>query len=194
MKLNIPNRLTVLRILMVPVFLVLMVAVHLQNDTLERIVYASVFALTCITDTLDGAIARKYNMITDFGKFLDPLADKFLIFAALLGILVKYPEFNSVFVWAAAVVMFRELAVTSLRLVVSGKGNIVVAASILGKIKTVSQMVCILTIILEPVVFPFFKEIRPLSYVTIAVMTVMTVWSGVDYFVKFGKYINTEKD
>ena len=115
-------------------------------------------------------------------------------FAALLGILVKSPEFNSVFVWAAAVVMFRELAVTSLRLVVSGKGNIVVAASILGKIKTVSQMVCILTIILEPVVFPFFKEMRPLSYVTIVVMTVMTVWSGVDYFVKFGKYINTEKD
>jgi len=189
MKLNLPNRLTLFRILMVPVFLVLMVAVDFRNDAVSRIVCASVYAVTCLTDTLDGIIARKYNMITDFGKFLDPLADKFIVFAALLGILVKYTYLSKVFIWAAAVVMFRELAVTSLRLIVAGKSSIVIAASPLGKIKTISQMVCIITIMLEPVVFPFFAENHVLSYVTMGIMTVMTLWSGIDYFAKYGKYV-----
>ena len=193
MKLNIPNRLTLFRIAMVPVFLVLMAAVDFGSDTVSRIVCAAVYALTCLTDTLDGAIARKYNMITDFGKFLDPLADKFIVFAALLGILVKYPYLNSVFIWASAVVMFRELAVTSLRLVVAKK-NIVIAASPLGKIKTITQMVCIITIILEPVIFPCFAENHVLSYITTGIMTVMTLWSGIDYFVKYGKYITAEEE
>ncbi|MBR0302811.1 MAG: CDP-alcohol phosphatidyltransferase family protein, partial [Clostridia bacterium] len=128
MKLNIPNRLTLLRIIMVPVFLVLLVAVPFRSETVRSIVCASVFLLTCLTDTLDGIIARRKNMITDLGKFLDPLADKFLVFAALLGILVRYDHFKYVFIWAAAVVIFRELAVTSLRLVVVGKSDVVIAA------------------------------------------------------------------
>ena len=193
MKLNIPNKLTLFRIFMVPVFLILMVAIDFKSDTVSRIVCASVYALTCITDTLDGIIARKYHMITNFGKFLDPLADKFIVFAALLGILVKYDYIKKYFVWAAAIVMFRELAVTSMRLIVAGKSNIVIAASPLGKIKTVSQMVCIIVIILEPVVFPCFRDNHVLSYVTMGIMTVMTLWSGIDYFVKYGKYI-TEED
>ncbi|MBQ7669173.1 MAG: CDP-diacylglycerol--glycerol-3-phosphate 3-phosphatidyltransferase [Clostridia bacterium] len=192
MKLNIPNKLTLFRIIMVPVFLVLMVAVNFNSDTVSRIVCASVYTLTCITDTLDGIIARKYNMITNFGKFLDPLADKFIVFAALLGILVKYADLNRVFVWAAAIVMFRELAVTSMRLIVAGKSNLVIAASWLGKIKTVTQMVCIITIMLEPVIFPCFSESHVLSYITMGIMTVMTLWSGIDYFVKYGKYITAE--
>ncbi len=193
MKLNIPNKLTLFRIFMVPVFLVLMMTLDFDKGSYARIVCAAVYALTCITDTLDGIIARKYNMITNFGKFLDPLADKFIVFAALLGILVKFDYLQKYFIWAAAIVMFRELAVTSMRLIVAGKSNIVIAASWLGKIKTVSQMVCIITIILEPVVFPFFKDSHILSYVTMGVMTVMTLWSGIDYFVKYGKYI-TEED
>ena len=193
MKLNIPNKLTLFRIFMVPVFLVLMMTLDFEKGSYARIVCAAVYALTCITDTLDGIIARKYNMITNFGKFLDPLADKFIVFAALLGILVKFDYLQKYFIWAAAIVMFRELAVTSMRLIVAGKSNIVIAASWLGKIKTVSQMVCIITIILEPVVFPFFKDSHILSYVTMGVMTVMTLWSGIDYFVKYGKYI-TEED
>ncbi len=193
MKLNVPNKLTFLRIIMVPVFLVLMVAVNFKSDTVSRIVCASVYALTCITDTLDGIIARKYNLITNFGKFLDPLADKFIVFAALLGILVKYTYLSRVFVWAAAIVMFRELAVTSMRLIIAGKSNLVIAASHLGKIKTVTQMVCIITIMLEPVIFPCFKDNHILSYITMGIMTLMTLWSGIDYFVKYGKYI-TEED
>ena len=192
MKLNIPNKLTLLRILMVPVFLVLMVAVDFGSDTTSRIVCAAVYILTCLTDTLDGIIARKYDLITNFGKFLDPLADKFIVFAALLGILVKYDYIKKYFIWAAAIVMFRELAVTSMRLIVAGKSNIVIAASPLGKIKTVSQMVCIVTIILEPVVFPCFRDNHILSFVTMGIMTVMTLWSGIDYFVKYGKYVTAE--
>lgn len=192
MKLNIPNKLTLLRILSVPVFLVLMVAIKWESDTVSRIVCASLYVLICITDFLDGIIARKYNMITNFGKFLDPLADKFIVFAALLGILVKYTYLSRVFIWAAAVVMFRELAVTSMRLIIAGRNNLVIAASWLGKFKTFSQMVCIVTIILEPVIFPFFAESHILSYVMIGVMTFMTLWSGIDYFVKYGKYITSE--
>ncbi|MBQ7670690.1 MAG: CDP-diacylglycerol--glycerol-3-phosphate 3-phosphatidyltransferase [Clostridia bacterium] len=192
MKLNIPNKLTLFRIAAVPVFLVVMVAIDFKSDTLSRIICASLYLLVCLTDTLDGYIARKYHMITNFGKFLDPLADKFIVFAALLGILVKYPELNKVFIWAAAIVMFRELAVTSMRLIVAGRSNLVIAASWLGKIKTVSQMACILIIMLEPVIFPFFAESHVLSYVMMGIMTMMTLWSGIDYFVKYGKYVTSE--
>ena len=187
---NIPNRLTIFRIACVPIFLVMMIVIPWKSDTVARIVCASTYVVICLTDTLDGYIARKYNMITNFGKFLDPLADKFIVFAALLGILVKYPEFNRIFIWAAAVVMFRELAVTSMRLVVAGKSNIVIAASLLGKIKT--QMSCIVAVIIEPVLFPFFAENHILSYATMGIMTVMTLWSGIDYFARYGKYITSE--
>ena len=140
---------------------------------------------------LDGKIARKYNLITNFGKFMDPLADKFMVFGALLTILVKYEYLRDVFVWAAAIVMFRELAVTSIRLVAAGQEHLVIAASWLGKVKTVSQVVCICTVILEPVVLPFkaFTEWHLLSYITIAFMVFMTLWSGIDYLKTYWKFI-----
>lgn len=190
MKLNLPNKLTLFRIFMVPVFMVIAVALPL-GDTASRIVCASVFLITALTDMLDGKIARKYGLITDFGKFMDPLADKFIVFAALLVILVKYDYLTNVFIWAAAIVMFRELAVTSVRLVAAGKEGMVIAASWLGKIKTVTQMVCIMTVFLEPVVLPFdfFREYHPLSYLTVAAMTVMTLWSGIDYIKTYWKFI-----
>ncbi len=191
MKLNLPNKLTLLRIFSVPVFLVLLLAVKWENETLGRMIPAAFFVLISLTDTLDGYIARKYDLVTNFGKFLDPLADKFIVFAALLGILVKYTYISGVFVWAAAIVMFRELAVTSMRLVVA-KHSVVVAASWLGKIKTWSQIVCVVAIMVEPVIFPFFAENHIISYITIGIMTVMTLWSGIDYFVKYGKYITQE--
>lgn len=191
---NLPNKLTIFRILMVPVFLIVMVALPLE-DTVSRIVCTVIYAVTCLTDMLDGKIARKYKLITDFGKFMDPLADKFIVFAALLGILVKYTYLQKTFVWAAAIVIFRELAVTSIRLVASGKEGMVIAASMLGKIKTVTQMTCIVTIMIEPVILPFplFTEYHLLSYVTMALMTVMTLWSGIDYLAKYWKFISPEK-
>ena len=196
-KMNLPNKLTLFRICMVPVFLVILAAPLPLDDTLVRILAACLFALTCLTDMIDGKIARKYDLITDFGKFMDPLADKFLVFAAMLGILTheRFADMRPVFVWAAAIVIFRELAVTSIRLVAAGKSGLVIAASWLGKIKTTTQMVCIVVIFLEPVVLPFipFRELHILSYVFIALMAIMTLWSGIDYLSKYWKFLDTEK-
>ena len=194
-KMNLPNKLTIFRILMVPVFLVLFVVdIPGMSENAMRIATAVVFAITSLTDMIDGKIARKYGLVTDFGKFMDPLADKFLVFSALLGILTNdyFADMRKVFIWAAAIVIFRELAVTSIRLVVSGNEGIVVAASWLGKIKTVLQVVCICTVILEPVVLPFkaFTEWHVLSYITIAAMIVMTLWSGFDYIKSYWKFIS----
>lgn len=192
---NLPNKLTMFRIYMVPVFLVLLCVNLPMSDTAMRLSTAIVFAITSLTDMIDGKIARKYNLITDFGKFMDPLADKFLVMAAMLGILVRFEYLRPVFVWAAAIVIFREFAVTSLRLVVAGKSGIVVAAAWLGKVKTTLQMVCIVCILLEPVILPFplFTEMHLLSYITIAAMTIMTIWSGVDYMKAYWPYITATK-
>lgn len=187
---NLPNKLTILRAIMVPVFMIIIIAPI--PDVTSRIVSVMIYALTALTDMLDGKIARKYNLITNFGKLMDPLADKFMIFGAMLAILVKYDYLRVVFVWVAAIVMFRELAVTSIRLVAaSSKENVVIAAAWLGKVKLVSQVVCICTIIIEPVILPFapFTEWHILSYITMAVMTVMTVWSGVDYFITYKDFL-----
>ena len=189
---NLPNKLTVLRVILVPVFMLFLCVPLGLSDTLVRVIAAVLFALTSLTDMLDGKIARKYNMVTDFGKLMDPLADKFLVFGAMLGILVYCADLRPVFVWAAAIVMLRELAVTSLRLLAASQSGAVIAAAWLGKVKTVTQVVCILCVILEPVILPFplFTQYHLLSYVTIAAMIVMTIWSGVEYFTAYGKNIN----
>ena len=189
---NLPNKLTVLRVILVPVFMLFLCVPLGLSDTLVRVIAAVLFALTSLTDMLDGKIARKYNMITDFGKLMDPLADKFLVFGAMLGILVYCADLRPIFVWAAAIVMLRELAVTSLRLLAASQSGAVIAAAWLGKVKTVTQVVCILCVILEPVILPFplFTQYHLLSYLTIAAMIVMTVWSGVEYFTSYGKNIN----
>ena len=189
---NLPNKLTVLRVILVPVFMLFLCVPMGLSDTLVRVIAAVLFALTSLTDMLDGKIARKYSMITDFGKLMDPLADKFLVFGAMLGILVYCADLRPIFVWAAAIVMLRELAVTSLRLLAASQSGAVIAAAWLGKVKTVTQVVCILCVILEPVILPFplFTQYHLLSYVTIAAMIVMTIWSGVEYFAAYGKNIN----
>ena len=191
---NLPNKLTILRVLLVPVFVIVLFLPEWFGFPAEAAAWlaAIVFIGASVTDMLDGKIARKRNLITDFGKFMDPLADKFLVISAMLGILAKYDYLRAVFIWAAAVVIFRELAVTSIRLVAAQKSGMVVAASWLGKVKTVTQMTCILAILLEPVILPFplFTQYHLLSYVTIAAMIVMTIWSGVEYFTAYGKNIN----
>ena len=181
---------------MVPVFLVILTVPLGLPDFWVRIIAAAVFMITSLTDMLDGKIARKYNLITDFGKFMDPLADKFLVISALIGILFRSEgTFRTVWAWATAIVIFRELAVTSLRLVVSGSSGLVIAASWLGKVKTTLQMTCIMTVFLEPVLLPFriFTDYHLLSYILIAMMSVMTVWSGIDYMIKYWKYLDPKK-
>ncbi len=192
---NLPNKLTVFRMFMVPVFLFLFCVPLPLSDTALRIIIAAVFAIVSLTDMIDGKIARKYNMITDFGKFMDPLADKFLVISACLGIIVKFDYIRPVFVWAAAIVIFREFAVTSLRMVAANKAGLVIAAAWLGKVKTTTQMICIICVLLEPVILPFkpFAEWHILSYVTTAVMVVMTLWSGIDYLIAYKPYIGETK-
>ena len=149
-NMNLPNRLSILRVILTPLF---MLAALLMNSLpiWTRIVPALLFLAAAITDLLDGKIARRRGIVTDFGKFIDPLADKFMIFAACITLLVIERATAPVFVWISAVVMLRELAVTSLRLVVAGKSGIVVAASFFGKCKTVTQVVAVMVMLLEPV-------------------------------------------
>ena len=198
---NLPNKITLTRICMIPVFVIVFYLGYLSQWCF--LASAVVFLGAALTDALDGHIARSRGLVTNLGKFLDPIADKVLVFSALLGILYRYDgmtegfaDLRPVFIWAAAIVIFREMAVTSLRLVISGKDGLVVAASWLGKIKTTTQMVCISVIFLEPVLLGRFKpfgEYHVLSYVTMAVMIVMTLWSGIDYIVTYWKYIDPKQ-
>ncbi|MBQ4354798.1 MAG: CDP-diacylglycerol--glycerol-3-phosphate 3-phosphatidyltransferase [Clostridia bacterium] len=192
---NLPNKLTVFRMCMVPVFLFLLCVPLPIPETALRLITAVIFAITSLTDMIDGKIARKYNLITDFGKFMDPLADKFLVISAMLGILVRFDYLRQLFVWAAAIVIFREFAVTSLRMIAANKAGLVIAAAWLGKVKTTTQMLCIVCVLLEPVILPFtpFTEWHLLSYITTGVMLVMTLWSGIDYLKAYWPYIGATK-
>lgn len=188
--------LSLLRCLLVPVFVGSLL--FMQGKTLLGcIIPAVIYVLTGLTDMLDGKIARKYNLITDFGKFIDPLADKFMVLGSMFAILVRMmldgeQTLALVFVWVALIILLRELGVTSIRLVVAGKEGIVVAASMLGKIKTVSQMVGTVIIIVEPII-PFFCENHILSYASMAVMTFTTLFSGIDYLKAYMPYIDSNK-
>ena len=195
---NLPNKLSVLRICLVPVFVVIMVLTVLipSFDTVGSILGVAVFIIASFTDMLDGKIARKHGLITDFGKFIDPLADKLMVIGALVVILYKYTAIRHLFVWAVLVVVFRELAITGVRLLAAG-ANVVIAAKYIGKIKTVSQMVCISTVILEPLLarIPFlsFLGYLPLTYLSTAVMLIFTLWSGIDYMICYREFLDPTK-
>ena len=204
MKMNLPNKLTVLRLLLVPVILVVML---LPYSIVNNLIALIVFAGASITDFFDGKIARRYNLITDFGKFLDPLADKFMVIAAIFGLICRaFTQQNEwmfwIFMTMLIVTIFRELAVASIRLIASTKANVVVAADLLGKIKTVTQIVCIILALVEPVAHTiigkfvpdfFFFGFYALTYVTSAVAIVFTIWSGLNYITQCWKYLDPEK-
>lgn len=215
MKMNLPNKLSVLRLIMVPIFMVVMLLPTFTNfnpivDLILTVAGALLFIAASITDMLDGKIARKYNLVTDFGKFLDPLADKFMVIGAMLCILFTSKDnlaMFTVFFFALLIVIFRELAVTSIRLVAaSGKQKVVIAANMLGKMKTVSQIIAICAAILEPIIIKvigiFLGEgsipqwlltYPPLTIVTMALMTYLTIHSGINYLVGAWKYLDPEK-
>lgn len=195
-SLNVPNTLSLIRVLLVPVFvfsLLFMRDIAIWGSVAPALIYI----LTALTDMLDGKIARKYNLITDFGKFIDPLADKFMVISSQIAILVWMLLLHKttlalVFVWVVIIILLRELGVTSLRLVVAGNKGIVVAASMLGKIKTVSQMVGTVIMLIEPII-PFFKDNSILSYTAMGIMAFTTLFSGIDYLKAYLPYIDTEK-
>lgn len=195
-SLNVPNTLSLIRVLLVPAFVATLLFMR-NIEIWGLIVPAVVYILTGLTDMLDGKIARKYNLVTDFGKFIDPLADKFMVLSSMIAILVwmilrANVTLALIFVWVVLIILLRELGVTSLRLVVAGKSGIVVAASMLGKIKTVSQMAGTVIIILEPMI-PFFKENHILSYVAMAIMAFTTLFSGIDYLKAYLPHIDSNK-
>ena len=203
MKMNLPNKLTVIRMIMVPIFVVVLM---LSNAVWATLLGVVLFIAAALTDMLDGKIARRHNLVTDFGKFLDPLADKFMVIGAMMVILyrtmtsdVPNALFSNIFFWAVLIVIFRELAVTSIRLVVSGSSGIVIAANMLGKIKTCTQIACVIACLLEPVIYNnirplgFLLKYMPLSILTSALMLVFTLWSGINYIASYWKYLDPEK-
>lgn len=196
-SLNLPNTLSIIRVALVPAFVLTLLLMR-EIEIWGLVVPSIIFVVTAFTDMLDGKIARKYNLVTDFGKFIDPLADKFMIIGSQVAILAHLfmrgeNTEGLVFVWVVLIILLRELGVTSLRLVVAGNSGIVVAASLLGKIKTVSQMVGTLVIILEPLVFPFCAENHIAAYVCMAVMCFTTLFSGLDYLKAYLPYIDANK-
>ena len=215
MKMNLPNKLSVLRLIMVPIFMVVMLLPVFTDfgataDTILTLVGAFLFIAASFTDMLDGKIARKYNLVTDFGKFIDPLADKFMVIGAMFCILFTNKDnlvMFTIFFFALLIVVFREMAVTSIRLVAaSGKERVVIAANILGKMKTVMQIIAICAAILEPVIIKvigiFLGEgsiaeqlvvYPPLTIVTMALMAYLTIHSGINYIVGAWKYLDPQK-
>ena len=193
--LNVPNTLSLIRVLLVPAFVLTLVLMR-DIAVWGLVVPSVIFLLTALTDMLDGKIARKYNLVTDFGKFIDPLADKFMVIGsqiAIMAYLFLIGEITEalVFMGLVLLILLRELGVTSLRLVVAGKSGIVVAASMLGKIKTVSQMVGTLVIILEPLIFPFSAQSHIIAYALMALMAFTTLFSGIDYLKAYLPHIDT---
>ena len=194
---NLPNKLTILRFILVPVFVIfVMLPESIMSEAVSRCIAAVLFGVTALTDLLDGKIARKYNLVTNFGKFMDPLADKFMVFGALVSIVAKYEQIRPVMVWVTLIVMLRELAVTSIRLVAAGSSSVVIAASMLGKIKTTVQCIAIVIILIEPVIFggiELFAKYLPLSYISMIALLFFTIYSGIDYIIKYKDFFKDTK-
>ncbi len=193
---NLPNKLTVLRIFLVPVFIVLLWLPAMTDgavsDFTARCIAAAVFALSAATDFIDGKLARKYELVSNFGKFMDPLADKFLIIGALLAAVPIYEEFEWALIISLLVIVFRELAVSSMRLIAKNAQGLVIAAALPGKIKTFSQCIFVLLLLLEEYIFAFsdfFVTYRPLTWTCMAVMVFFTIYSGIQYFHTYKRFI-----
>jgi CDP-diacylglycerol--glycerol-3-phosphate 3-phosphatidyltransferase len=186
--LNLPNILTMLRIAAIP----LLAGLLLSPSREAGFWAAAVFALASITDWLDGYLARRMGIVTVFGKFLDPIADKLIVMAAMIMIL----PFGRVPAWIVLVILGREIIITGLRGIASSEG-IVIQASDLGKFKTIFQIVAILGLLLHYEYNWFFGIAHPLLHVNMHnvgmfylwIATALTVWSGVDYLARFVKVI-----
>lgn len=165
-KENIPNALTVGRILIIPLFILLLT---LWNTVGSHVLAAIIFALASMTDYLDGYLARKWKVVTNFGKFADPMADKILVMTAFIMLV----ELNLAPAWIVAIIVCRELAVTGLRLLLVETGGTVLAAAIPGKIKTFSQMFAIIFLL-------FHWSL--LGQVMLYIALFFTLYSGYDYF------------
>ena len=170
---NLPNKLTTLRVIMIPFFVFFLLWQNGENYTFRMIALA-LFIIASLTDLLDGKIARKYNLVTNFGKFMDPLADKLLVCSALICLI----ELNALPAWMVIVIISREFIISGFRLVASDNG-IVIAASWWGKSKTISQMVMIILMIAD-----FGGVFGTLETILLYVAVILTVVSMIDYIWK----------
>ena len=183
MKMNLPNKLATLRIILViPFVIFLSLALEVSDNTAVsvtmRIFAAIIFVGASVTDYYDGKIARKYNLITNLGKLLDPLADKILVISAL----VTLAKFSQISLWFVIVIIFRELMITGLRSIVAAEGAVIAAES-LGKWKTATQMVALTLIILIPFNFT-------INNILLLIPLILTIVSGVEYVLKCKNVLN----
>lgn len=178
---NLPNKLTILRVIMIPFFLV---ALLVENIPYGNWIAVSIFIIASLTDTLDGQIARKYNLVTNFGKFMDPIADKLLVCSALIALI----ELDRISAWVVIIIIGREFIVNGFRLVASDNG-VVIAAGWWGKIKTVVQMIMIIVLIcnFEGDIFVIIENI--LIYAALA----LTIISLLDYLIKNRAVLSEKK-
>lgn len=170
---NLPNKLTILRTIMIPVFLIFLYipGLGMTGDVLAT----AIFVLASFTDLLDGKIARKYNLVTNFGKFMDPLADKLLVCSALIALV----DLNRIPAWVVIIIIAREFIISGFRLIASDNG-VVIAASYWGKFKTTFQMIMIILLILD-LNYPFSGVV---NMVVTYIALILTVVSLIDYIVK----------
>lgn len=171
---NLPNKLTVLRVLLIPFFL-LCFEVNFPGHALTALV---IFAIASITDFVDGYLARRDHLITDFGKFMDPLADKLLTASAF----VCLTSIGYIPAWIVVIILAREFAITGLRLLAASDGT-VMAAGIWGKAKTMSQMIAIILLLLYLVPNFRFDYLWIAGQIMVYVAGALTLWSGIDYFI-----------
>lgn len=185
-NMNLANKLTLLRVVLIPFFLLCFYVEAWQLQTISlngvivpfaNIIAFVIFIVAAITDFIDGYVARKYKMITDFGKFMDPLADKLLVTAALL-ILIEQGMIAS---WIVFIILAREFMVTGLRTIAASKG-VIMAASSSGKMKTVVQFIMIATLLLLN--YPFVLVNWPMDQILIGLAAVLTITSGIEYIWK----------
>ena len=174
---NLPNKLTTLRVIMIPFFVFFLLWQNGENRSFRMIALA-LFIIASLTDLLDGKIARKYNLVTNFGKFMDPLADKLLVCSALICLI----ELNALPAWMVIIIISREFIISGFRLIASDNG-VVIAASYWGKFKTTFQMVSVVLLILD---------IPALAFVTticVWIALLLTIVSLVDYIYKNHKIL-----
>lgn len=174
---NLPNKLTTLRVIMIPFFVFFLLWQNGENKTFRMIALA-LFIIASLTDLLDGKIARKYNLVTNFGKFMDPLADKLLVCSALICLI----DLKALPAWMVVIIISREFIISGFRLIASDNG-VVIAASYWGKFKTTFQMISVILLILD------IKQLTLITDICVWISLILTVVSLVDYIYKNHKIL-----
>mgnify|MGYP000730863501 CR=1 FL=1 len=174
---NLPNKLTVLRVIMIPFFVFFLLLEGGANST-WRYVAAAIFIVASLTDLLDGKIARKYNLVTNFGKFMDPLADKLLVCSALICLI----QLGQLPAWMVIIIISREFIISGFRLVASDNG-VVIAASYWGKFKTTFQMIAVILLIIN------IPALSLVTQICVWIALILTVVSLIDYIAKNHKVL-----